>query len=144
MAGITLTAKTLRPAIRVYGAEPLGADDAARSVASGRWIPQTQPQTIADGLLTSLGQHNWPIIRDGVDGILTVSEDEIIAAMRFVWERTKQLIEPSAVVAVAALHATDFAPQTALRRVAVVLSGGNTDVEKLPWTAAETSKPGKP
>ncbi len=133
LSGVALAAKALVPGIRVFGAEPLGADDAARSLAQGQRILQTAPNTIADGLLTSLGEHTWPIIRDQVDGILTVSEPEIVAAMRFVWERTKQLIEPSAAVAVAALRAADFESKTDIKRVCVVLSGGNTDLKKLPW-----------
>jgi threonine dehydratase len=120
----------------VVAGEPLGADDAARSLAAGERIPQTSPRTIADGLLTSLGEITWPIIRDHVTSIETVTEEEIVAAMRFVWERTKLVIEPSAAVAVAALRTPGFAEAAGgARRVGVILSGGNVDLDRLPWMA---------
>ena len=133
LAGLATAVKELKPSIKVLGAEPKGADDAARSFSAGHLIPQTSPQTVADGLLTSLGTHTWPIIRELVDDILTVSENEIIKAMRIVWERTKQLIEPSSAVAVAALRSPSFLNQFQNNHVAVVLSGGNTDLHSLPW-----------
>lgn len=116
--------------IRVLAGEPAGADDAARSLASGTLIPQTDPRTIADGLLTSLSERTFGIIRAHVEAIVTVSEDEIVAAMRTVWERTKQLIEPSAAVAVAAVRRAELGAGT---RVGIVLSGGNADLDALPW-----------
>ncbi len=135
-SGACVAAAGIEPAIRVFGAEPLGADDAARSLAAGRLIPQTGPDTIADGLLTSLGDLTWPIIRDHVSAVATVSEAEIVAAMRFVWERTKLLIEPSAAVAVAALSTAEFARTVAgTGPVGVILSGGNVDLDRLPWTS---------
>ncbi len=133
ISGVATAIKALRPEIRIIGAEPLGADDAARSLSAGRCIPQGAPKTIADGLLTSLGQYTWPIIQSYVDEIITVSEEEIIAAMRLVWERMKQLIEPSAAVAVAALLPPQARPHLKGARVALVLSGGNTDLRNLPW-----------
>ena len=133
LAGIATAVKLTHPAIKVFGAEPKGADDAARSLAAGRLIPQESPHTIADGLLTSLGTQTWPIIHRLVDGILTVSESEIIEGMQLVWERSKQLIEPSAAVAVAALRDKQILTHFQNDNIAVVLSGGNTDIASLPW-----------
>jgi threonine dehydratase/serine racemase len=133
ISGICIAAKTLRPGLRIFAAEPVGADDAARSMAAGRLIPQTTPQTIADGLLTSLGQLTWPIIRDHVERVITVSEPQIVAAMRLMWERAKLLIEPSSAVAVAAVLTDAFKALDGIERVGVVLSGGNVDLEHLPW-----------
>ncbi|MEZ5064357.1 MAG: pyridoxal-phosphate dependent enzyme [bacterium] len=131
LAGTAITATSLRPSIRVYGAEPKGADDAARSFASGTLVPQTAPHTIADGLLTSLGEKTWPIIRDHCEDILTVSEEEILVAMRLAWERAKLLIEPSSAVAVAAAMSGRFSGSG--DRIGVILSGGNVDLDRLPW-----------
>ena len=131
----TAVAVTERSAsIRVIGAEPAMADDTYRSVAAGRIVPMERPATIADGLRTTVGQLTFPIIRDRVERIVTVSEDEIAAAMRLAWERTKQLIEPSAAVAVAAL----LSDRLELRgqRVGVILSGGNVDLGALPFAGS--------
>jgi threonine dehydratase len=133
LSGICVAAKGLNPAIRIFAAEPLGADDAARSIAAGKLIPQTGPDTIADGLLTSLGELTWPIIRDHVERVITVSEEQIVAAMQLAWERAKLLIEPSAAVAVAAVLSEEFQAVEGVDRVGVVLSGGNTDLDNLPW-----------
>jgi threonine dehydratase/serine racemase len=133
LSGVCIAATESNPRLRVFGAEPLGADDAARSKRAGRLIPQTAPQTIADGLLTSLGQLTWPVVRDRVEEVITVSEEEIVHAMRLAWERAKLLIEPSAAVALAAVLSEDFRRLAGMRRVAVVLSGGNVDLEDLPW-----------
>jgi threonine dehydratase/serine racemase len=133
ISGVTLAATSLKPGIRVIGAEPAGADDAARSKAAGRFIPQTAPRTIADGLLTSLGQLTWPVVRDLVERVVTVEDAEIVAAMRLVWERTKMIVEPSSAVAVAAVLSSGFRGLPGIARVGVVLSGGNVDLERLPW-----------
>jgi threonine dehydratase len=133
LSGICVAAKGLDPSIRIFAAEPLGADDAARSMAAGKLIPQTGPDTIADGLLTSLGELTWPIIRDHVERVVTVSEEEIVTAMRLVWERAKLLIEPSAAVAVAAVLSEEFQAVAGVDRVGIVLSGGNADLDNLPW-----------
>jgi len=137
ISGCAIAAKSLRPGIRVIGAEPRGADDAARSKASGTLIPQTAPRTIADGLITSLGKLTWPVVRDRVDEIVTVGEDEIVAAMRLAWERAKLLIEPSAAVALAAVLSDDLRARSGMARAGVVLSGGNVDLDRLPWTKQE-------
>ena len=130
ISGISIGAKGLNPAIRIFAAEPNGADDAARSMAAGRLIPQTNPKTIADGLLTSLGEHTWPIIRDHVERVITVTDEQILAALRLVWERMKIVIEPSSAVAVAAVLTDDFRALEGISRVGVVLSGGNVDLDR--------------
>lgn len=133
ISGISIAAHSLRPGIRVIGAEPVGADDAARSKALGQLVPQTCPKTIADGLLTSLGRHTWPVIQDLVERIITVTDEQIIAAMRLVWERMKLVIEPSSAVAVAAVLSQDFRQLQGVERVAIIISGGNVDLDHLPW-----------
>ena len=94
----------------------------------------TNPRTIADGLLTSLGRRNFAIIREKVDQIVTVSEESIIAAMRLVWERMKVVVEPSGAVPIAVVLSEEFRELSGMARVGVVLSGGNVDLERLPWT----------
>ncbi|MBT8484690.1 MAG: pyridoxal-phosphate dependent enzyme [Phycisphaerales bacterium] len=133
LSGTAIASRALRAATRVFGAEPAGADDAARSLAAGRLIPQEDPRTIADGLLTSLGILTWPIVRDHVEAILTVPDEATIAAMRLVMGRLKIVIEPSAAVAVAAVLDDAFPPPGQIARVGVVLSGGNVDLDHLPW-----------
>ena len=134
ISGISIAARGLRPSLRIFGSEPAGADDAARSLASGRFVPQKAPDTIADGLLTSLGEQTWPIVRDHLETIVTVTDDEICGAMRLVWERVKMIIEPSSAVAVAAVLTNDFKALGELERVGIVISGGNVDLDRLPWT----------
>ncbi|MFO0935011.1 MAG: pyridoxal-phosphate dependent enzyme [Gemmataceae bacterium] len=133
LSGFCVAAKGIDSKIRVYGAEPLNADDAARSKAGGVWVPQTAPNTIADGLMTSLGQLTWPIVRDCVDGVLTVTEDQIRSAMRLVWERMKLVIEPSAAVGVAVILSDEFKAREPGKAVGVVLCGGNISLDKLYW-----------
>jgi len=133
LAGTALAARGINPAVRVVAAEPRGADDAARSKAAGRLVPQTGPHTLADGLRTSLGELTWPVLRDLVERVVTVGEDEIMAAMRLTWERAKLLIEPSAAVAVAAVLGDAFRGMAGARRVGVILSGGNVNLDVLPW-----------
>lgn len=131
LSGTALAARSLFPAARVFGAEPRNVDDAWRSRKSGRIMPVTGKTSIADGLLTALGKLTFPIIRDHVTGIITVSEASIVDAMRLIWERLKLIVEPSAAVAVAALLAQPDEFQG--RRVGIILSGGNVDLDKLPW-----------
>jgi threonine dehydratase/serine racemase len=133
VSGLCIAAKGLDPSLRIIAAEPAGADDAARSKAAGKLIPQTAPRTIADGLLTSLGDLTWPIVRDQVERVVTVTEEEIVAAMRLAWERAKLLIEPSTAVAVAAVLSEAFQALDGVRRVGVILSGGNANLDSLPW-----------
>jgi threonine dehydratase/serine racemase len=134
MAGIALAARSLHPAIRIFAAEPAGADDAARSLAAGKLVPQTGPKTVADGLLTSLGDLTWPILRDHLERVVTVTDEAIIAAMRLVWERAKIIIEPSSAVPVAAVLSDEFKSIKGISRIGIVLSGGNVDLDSLPWS----------
>jgi threonine dehydratase len=131
LSGTAIAATELSPRMRVIAGEPEGADDAFRSLSSGTIVPSVAPKTIADGLLTSLGTLTFPIIQNRVEQIVTVSEAGIIAAMRFIWERTKILIEPSAAVPVAVLWERKI--DLAGLRVGVILSGGNVDLGALPW-----------
>jgi len=133
LSGTAIAATELRPGMRVIAGEPEMADDAARSLAAGRILPSENPKTIADGLLTSLGSLTFPIIRERVERIVTVSEAAIIAAMRFVWERAKIVIEPSAAVPVAVLWERKV--DLSGLRVGIVLSGGNVALDAPPWIA---------
>jgi len=128
VSGICVAARGLQPSVRIFASEPAGADDAARSKAAGRLIPQTDPRTLADGLLTSLGDLTWPFIRDVVEAVITVSEEEILAAWRLLAERAKLLVEPSAAVALAAVLTRGFRELGGLAQVGIVLSGGNVQV----------------
>ena len=132
LSGTAVAAKTLKPAIRVIGVEPAGADDAARSFRAGRILPSLKPDTIADGLRGALGERPFAEIRRLVDDITTVSDESIVRAMRQLWEVMKIIVEPSGAVPYAAL----LGERPALRglRIGVVLSGGNVDLERLPWT----------
>lgn len=131
LAGMATAIKAVAPRVEVIAAEPAGADDAFRSFGLGRWVPQENPQTIADGLLTSLGQLNFPIIQACVDTIITVEEDLIVEAMRLQWTRMKTLVEPSGAVSFAAV--LEYPKRFTGRRVACVISGGNVDLDRLPW-----------
>ncbi len=131
LSGIALTTKPLKSGTLVYGAEPENVDDAYRSLQSGKLMPAPNATSIADGLLTALGDITFPIIRRDVAGIMTVSEVDIIAAMRLIWERLKLLVEPSAAVPLAALMVNSA--QFAGKQVGIVLSGGNVDLDNLPW-----------
>lgn len=135
LSGTALATRYFSPSVRVMAAEPAGADDAYRSLEQGRILPSVKPQTIADGLLTSLGDLTFPIIRDHVDCIVRVEEKTIVKAMRLLWERAKLVVEPSAAVALAAL----FEKPSIFNglRVGLILSGGNVDLEKLPWLKDE-------
>lgn len=131
LSGCALAAHHYSPTTRVVGTEPAAADDAARSLEAGRILPAVPPATIADGLLTSLGELTFAIIRDHVERIVTVDEAAIVEAMRAVWERMKILIEPSSAVPVAALLKGGL--EVRGQRVGVILSGGNVDLDRLPW-----------
>ena len=120
-----------RPGHPVIAAEPLGANDAWQSLRAGRIIPSVDPRTIADGLLTSLSDRTFAIIQRHVERIVTVGEPAIVTAMKFVWERAKLVIEPSAAVPIGALRERAF--EAAGLRIGVILSGGNVDLDRLPW-----------
>jgi len=131
ISGIALALHELAPKVRVFAAEPRGADDAARSKAAGRLLRQEAPDTIADGLLTSMGEHTWPVVRDLVEEVIVVDDSAIREAMERIWTRMKVLVEPSAAVPLAAVASPGFRERDGLARVAVVLSGGNLDLKKL-------------
>jgi len=128
ISGTALAAQTEARPPRVFGCEPAGADDAYRSFKSGVRVTQATPHTIADGLRTTLGARNFPIIRQYVADIVLVSEEEILGAMQFIWERTKLIIEPSSAVAVAPVLFRTL--NLCGQRIGVILSGGNVDVSE--------------
>lgn len=127
LSGTLLAARYFSPSTKVIAAEPEGADDAYRSVQSGK-IEPSQSNTIADGLLTTLGDRTFPIIKENVERVITVSDADIVSAMRLIWERMKIIIEPSAAVTFAAVL-KDKASFSG-KRVGIILSGGNVDLEK--------------
>ena len=131
LSGTAISTKHLLPACKVIAAEPAGADDAYRSFHSGKLVPSENPKTIADGLLTSLGERNFAIILEKVDDIVTVSEESIVEAMRMIWERMKIIIEPSSAVPLAAILEKKVDVQG--KKVGIILSGGNLDFGKLPF-----------
>ena len=126
LAGIGLAVSALAPEIKVIGAEPAGADDAQRSLRSGVRVTEQVPETIADGLRTTLGVRNFELARESVTDVVTVSEQDIVSALKLLWSRTKQLVEPSSAVALAAVMA--HRPRFRGKRVVVVLTGGNMDL----------------
>ncbi len=131
-SGTALSAHHFSPGTRVIAAEPAQADDAYRSMATGTIQPAVSPpRTIADGLLTNLGDLTFAVFQRHVERVVTVEEDEIVAAMRLVWERMKIVIEPSSAVPFAAV----LAGKVDVRglRVGIIVSGGNVDLDCLPW-----------
>lgn len=125
LSGTAIAAKSLNPEIKVIGCEPQNADDAYRSIKAGRIIPPENPNTIADGLKTSLGSKTFPIIRDLVDKIVLAAEEEIITAMRYIFERMKIVVEPSSAVALAVLLSNKL--NLTDKNVGIIISGGNVD-----------------
>jgi threonine dehydratase len=132
ISGAAVAAHGIDARIVVLGAEPAGADDALRSRRAGVITPVTQPSSLADGLLATIAPSTFEVIRAQVDAVGTVTEAQIVAAMRRVWEELKILIEPSSAVPVAAL--LNGSLNVAGRRVGIVLTGGNVDLQRLPWT----------
>ncbi len=131
ISGAATAVKALSPGARFIGAEPAGADDAARSFHAHRLIPLTESATIADGLRASLSPDTFAHIEARVDEVVTVSEEAIVGAMRALWEDLKVIVEPSAAVAYAAIRERKVA--VAGRSVGIILTGGNVDLDKLPW-----------
>jgi threonine dehydratase len=133
LSGTAIAARSLKPAIRVYGAEPANADDAARSFRTGSVEPLAPTTTIADGLRTTLAPRTLAAIRHGVAAVGTASEEAIVRAMRMTWERMKIIIEPSSAVPLACLieRSLDVGGAAA----GVIISGGNVDLDRLPWQA---------
>ena len=128
LAGTLLAANGRIP---VWGCEPCGADDAARSLASGQRVIEQTPNTLCDGLRATIGRRNFALIQAHAAGILTVGDDQVIQAMRLLWDELKLVVEPSAATGLAAVlaHPEHFRG----RRVGVILTGGNVDLEQLPW-----------
>lgn len=131
LSGTALSASFFGKEIEVIACEPDGADDAMRSFKAGKIIPSVNPNTIADGLLTSLGKRNFPIIQQYVNDIVTVSEESIVQAMQMIYERMKIVVEPSAVVPFAALLEQKVLAKN--KRIGLILSGGNIDLKKTPF-----------
>jgi threonine dehydratase len=129
LSGSAIATKALSPKTTIYAAEPKQADDAFRSKVSGKIEPMENPDTIADGLRTTLGEHTFPVLRDLVEEVRLVSESEIAAAMRLVMERAKIVVEPSGAVGIAAVCDDTFNQH---HRVGVIVTGGNLDLNELP------------
>jgi threonine dehydratase len=130
-SGTLISARAVHPEMKLYGSEPKNADDAYRSFKKKRLIPSLKPNTIADGLLTSLSELTFKIITEKADGILTVSEDAIIEAMKLIWERMKIIVEPSAAVPLGVILENKALFKG--RKTGLILSGGNIDITKLPF-----------
>jgi len=131
MSGTSTIAKAVKPGIKVIGAEPLNANDAWQSLKSGHIIPSVNPKTVADGLLTSLSQLTFSVIKRNVDQILTAREETIIEAMLLVWERMKIIIEPSSATVVAVIMENPGIFRN--KKAGLIISGGNVDFRKLPF-----------
>lgn len=131
LSGIATAAKSLKPGIGIIGVEPANADDAQRSFKAGHIIPSVKPNTIADGLRTSLGEKTFAEIQRYVDDIVTVSEETIVKAMRLIWDVLKIIVEPSGAVSYAAV--VEGKAKLEGKRVGLILSGGNLDLDVLPW-----------
>ncbi len=131
ISGTCIAAKGLKPNISIIGAEPKGADDAYQSFIKGVIVPQTNPQTMADGLLTSLGEKTFPIIQKYVKEIITVSEEHITEAMQIIFRNLNMIIEPSSAVVLGTLleRSDPFSGQ----KIGMILTGGNVDPVELPW-----------
>src|SRR6266496_2990332 len=131
LSGTAVAAKSMQPNIKVIAVEPANADDAAQSFRAGRRLVTEKKFTIADGLRTNVGEPNFAIIQRYVDDIVTVSEEAIVSAMRTIWETMKIVIEPSAAVPYASI--SDRAIDVSGKRVGIILTGGNVDLDALPW-----------
>lgn len=131
-SGTLIYSKGFNGSIKVYAGEPRNADDAHRSLRDGVLYPSVNPNTIADGLRTSLSPLTFAIVQKYADGIFTVSEEQIVESMRLVWERMKIIIEPSSAVPVAALMANR--EQFVGQRVGIIISGGNVELAHLPFS----------
>jgi threonine dehydratase len=131
LSGTAIAAKSMRPQIKVIAVEPENADDAAQSFRAGRRLVTEKKFTIADGLRTNIGEPNFAIIQQYADDIVTVSEEAIVSAMRTIWETMKIVIEPSAGVPYAAIMENKIAVSG--KRIGIILTGGNVDLDALPW-----------
>jgi len=131
LAGTLLAAKNINPNIKIYGAEPKNADDAYQSIKNKKIVFNKTTDTIADGLRAQVGTITFPIIQKYVDGIILVSEEMIIQSMRMIWQRLKIIIEPSSSIVLAALLIKN--EQFYNKRIGLILTGGNVDLDTLPW-----------
>ncbi len=131
LSGTSISTRKLSPHTQIIAAEPEGADDAMRSFKTGNIVPSVNPDTVCDGLLTSLGDLNFAIIQKNINDILTAPDDLIISSMKLIWERMKIIVEPSSAVALAIV--LKYPGLFKGKKVAIILSGGNVDLEKLPW-----------
>ncbi len=140
LSGCAVASKHLRPTCRVVGVEPAAGDDATRSFHSGVLHTVHNPQTIADGARTpSLGEITFPLVRQYVDDMLTVTDDDLVRAMYFVWTRLKMVVEPTGVLGLAAVFNRRYPVQG--RRVGVILSGGNVDIQEAAgWFSAQPER----
>lgn len=131
ISGTCLTISNIAPDVKIYAAEPLNADDAARSFRAGHIIADDAPNTVADGLKVPLKDLTWHFVSNHVTDILTATEDEIIDAMKLVWKTMKIVIEPSSAVPLATILKNPEIFKG--KRVGVIITGGNVDLDKLPW-----------
>jgi len=131
MSGTSTCSKGINDRIKVIGAEPLNANDAWKSFKTGILTPSVNPLTIADGLLTSLSELTYSVIRKNVDDIFTAEEDSIISSMKLVWERMKIIIEPSSATVLAVIKENPVFFKG--KKVGLIISGGNVDLKRLPF-----------
>ncbi len=131
ISGTCLTLSTVAPGVKIYAAEPKQADDAARSFRAGHIIADDAPETVADGLKVPLKELTWQFVQKHVTDILTAEEDEIIEAMKLIWKRMKIVMEPSSAVPLATILKNPEIFRG--KRVGVIITGGNVDLDKLPW-----------
>jgi threonine dehydratase len=131
LSGTAIAAKAIKPSIKVFGGEPSGADDGARSLASGIRVTEQTPKTICDGLQTVLAERTFNIIREHVDGIGVATEENVIRAMRLTWQYAKIICETSCCPPLAAI--LEGTLDVKGKKVGIILTGGNVDLDKLPW-----------
>ena len=135
ISGVALAVREKAPRVRVFGAEPSGADDAYRSKKTGERVLRHTPKTVADGLKTPLGDLTWPVVRDLVEDIFLVDDLLLVPAMKLIFERMKLVVEPSGAIGLGVALGAAFRAVDA-ERVAIVFTGGNVDLDALPWTRA--------
>ncbi len=135
LSGTATAVKQMRPDLKVIAVEPANADDAAQSFRAGKRLVTEKKFTIADGLRTNVGERTFPLIQSFVDDVVTVSEDAIVSAMRTIWETMKIVIEPSAAVPYAGIIENRINSRS--KRIGIILTGGNVDLEALPWTRSQ-------
>ena len=131
LSGTLIAAKNMKNRLKVYGAEPKEADDAYQSLKSGKIIPNKTINTICDGLRAEIGSKTFPIIQSLVDEVIPISEKDIIDSLQMIWERMKIIVEPSCSITLSAVLKSK---ELFLgKKVGLIISGGNVDLEKLPW-----------